>query len=105
MEFVSPATFLYSSLAPSPFIDDTDEFSISSSSFTTTQKILMSLYLIHYFNRSIIYTIRAPSITPIHLHIVLSAIIFNLINGYSNGRWISVFGDYPEEKCKEPLFI
>jgi len=104
MELVSPATFLYSFLAPSPFIDHNNESSITSS-YTTTQKILASLYLIHYFNRSVIYAYRATSIAPIHIMILLSAILFNLINGYSNGRWISVFGNYSEEKCKEPLFI
>ncbi|RIA87657.1 3-oxo-5-alpha-steroid 4-dehydrogenase-domain-containing protein [Glomus cerebriforme] len=104
MELVSPATFLYSFLAPSPFIDHNNE-SLITSPYNTTQKILASLYLIHYFNRTVVYTYRAPSISPIHLLVFFSSIIFNLINGYSNGRWISVFGNYSEEKCKEPLFI
>ncbi|CAB5372788.1 unnamed protein product [Rhizophagus irregularis] len=109
MELVSPATFLYSFLAPSPFIDHNDdeisETSINLSSYTTSQKILVSLFLIHYINRSIIYTYRAPNIAPINLMVFSSAILFNLINGYSIGRWISVFGNYPEEKYKELSFI
>ncbi|CAI2178981.1 849_t:CDS:1 [Funneliformis geosporum] len=102
MELASPLTFLYSFLVPSP-LDDNDEFSIPS--YNTTQKILASLFLIHYFNRVFIYTYRAPNVASIHLIILLSAIIFNVINGYSNGRWISVFGNYTEERYKEPLFI
>ncbi|CAG8608550.1 8937_t:CDS:1 [Funneliformis mosseae] len=102
MELASPVTFLYSFLTPSPF-DDNDESLIPS--YTTTQKILASLYLIHYFNRTLIYTYRAPNVASIHLTTILSAVIFNVINGYSNGRWISVFGNYTEERCQEPLFI
>lgn len=105
MELVSPATFLYSFLAPSPFIDHNDETFITLSSYTTTQKILVSLFLIHYINRSIVYAFRAPSISPINLMVFSSSILFNLINGYSIGRWISVFGNYSEEKYKEPSFI
>jgi 3-oxo-5-alpha-steroid 4-dehydrogenase 1 len=105
MELISPATFLYSFLGPSPFIDHNNESSITLSSFNTTQKILASLFLIHYINRSTIYTYRAISIAPINIMAFLSAILFNLINGYSLGRWISVFGNYTEERYKEPSFI
>src|ERR1044071_1307034 len=104
MELVSPVTFLCSFLAPPPF-DNSNESPILTSSYTTTQKILASLYLIHYTNRVFFYTYRAPSVAPIHITITLGAISFNLINGYSNGRWISVFGNYTEERYREPSFI
>jgi 3-oxo-5-alpha-steroid 4-dehydrogenase 1 len=41
-------------------------------------------WLIHYINRSVIYTIRAPNMNPIAISAVMGAILFNLINGYTN---------------------
>jgi protein-S-isoprenylcysteine O-methyltransferase Ste14 len=41
-------------------------------------------WMIHYINRSIIYTYRAPSVKPTAISAVLGAILFNIVNGYTN---------------------
>ncbi|CAG8526629.1 2172_t:CDS:2, partial [Scutellospora calospora] len=54
----------------------------------------------------------APSISPMHISTVFSGIFFNIINGYTNSRWISVFGrdnylynENHQEIYKSPRFI
>jgi len=72
--------------------------------WTTPKSILVGLWLVHYINRSFIYTYRAPRMAPSHLITVLSAIVFNIVNGYVNGRWIGVWGAYPEDQLTSPRF-
>ncbi|KAF7729419.1 hypothetical protein EC973_004398 [Apophysomyces ossiformis] len=57
-------------------------------SLVSTQWLLAGLWLIHYCNRAIIHPIRAPSMAPIHLTVMLSAVLFNGVNGYTNGVWL-----------------
>ncbi|KAH6582808.1 hypothetical protein BASA50_003874 [Batrachochytrium salamandrivorans] len=59
---------------------------------TNAQIVLIAIWMAHYFNRSIIYAIRAPSIAPIPVYIIVTGYIFNIMNGYINGRWIGHFG-------------
>ncbi|OAJ38018.1 hypothetical protein BDEG_21987 [Batrachochytrium dendrobatidis JEL423] len=42
--------------------------------------------------QSIIFPLRAPSISPISIYVIFSGIAYNLTNGYLNGRWIGHFG-------------
>ncbi|KAI9474593.1 hypothetical protein H4R22_000625 [Coemansia sp. RSA 1290] len=50
---------------------------------------LVSLWLLHYLHRAVIYPLRQPSRKPMHLGIMLSAILFNILNGYLNGHWLA----------------
>ncbi|KAG0170876.1 hypothetical protein DFQ28_002170 [Apophysomyces sp. BC1034] len=58
-------------------------------SLSSTQWLLASLWLIHYFNRAIIYPIRAPSLAPLHIAVLAAGSVFNGLNGYTNGRWLA----------------
>jgi len=51
--------------------------------------LLAAMWTGHYFNRSIIYTIRAPGMSPSSIGTCIAAIIFNTINGFTNGYWLS----------------
>ncbi|KAJ1932087.1 hypothetical protein GGF37_007179, partial [Kickxella alabastrina] len=87
MELVSPAALLLAytyPLAPGQF-----------SQRTHTTDLFVILWITHYINRALIYPLRQPSRKPMHVGIMLSACLFNLINGYLNGRWLSVFSPPP----------
>ncbi|KAL0074778.1 3-oxo-5-alpha-steroid 4-dehydrogenase-domain-containing protein [Phycomyces blakesleeanus] len=81
MEAVSPAVFLTSVWLCSP--------SPSLLNLSMSQMVLTSLWVVHYVNRSIVYSWRAPSIAPIHLLVSVSAACFNILNGYVNGVWVA----------------
>ncbi|PYI06620.1 hypothetical protein BO78DRAFT_368595 [Aspergillus sclerotiicarbonarius CBS 121057] len=52
-------------------------------------KLLAALFITHYINRAIISPFfAAPSMSPIHLGIVLSAAVFNWLNSGSLGGWL-----------------
>jgi 3-oxo-5-alpha-steroid 4-dehydrogenase 1 len=93
MEMWSPLIFLYYFFA-SPTIPN-----------TPTQLTLVMLWMIHYINRVLIYTYRAPGISPLNVSTTISGMIFNLINGYSNARWIALFGNYNADTWKSMHFI
>jgi 3-oxo-5-alpha-steroid 4-dehydrogenase 1 len=48
--------------------------------------------VIHYLYRAILFPIIAPSMSPIHILIWLSAICFQLINAISIGGWLGAYG-------------
>ncbi|KAI9301895.1 3-oxo-5-alpha-steroid 4-dehydrogenase-domain-containing protein [Cunninghamella echinulata] len=81
MEIVSPVVFfgtLYFSSTKNNIIN-----------LSPSQYLCSALWLIHYFNRSIIYSFRAPSISPMHILTWVCSIIFNIVNGYTNGYWVA----------------
>jgi 3-oxo-5-alpha-steroid 4-dehydrogenase 1 len=47
--------------------------------------ILFSIWVIHYINRSIIFPLRLSNTSKIPITVIISAIFFNLINGFING--------------------
>ncbi|CAO3607520.1 unnamed protein product [Cunninghamella blakesleeana] len=85
MEIVSPLAF-FSTF----YIIITQDNNIKS--LSSLQYLCLALWAIHYFNRSIIYTFRVPSISPIHLITWSWAIFFNIINAYTNGYWLAKHG-------------
>ena len=74
-EIVSPITFSYF------FITGTADKSIIS-------WILFTIWVGHYINRSIIFPMRLSNAAKIPLSVILSAIFFNLINGFTNGYYL-----------------
>ncbi|KAL1915879.1 uncharacterized protein VTP21DRAFT_6267 [Calcarisporiella thermophila] len=85
IEITSPVVFLLS-------------LRLRNSSLLTAPKLFLSaLWLGHYFNRAVVYTIRAPSLSPMHYIVILSGIGYNVLNGYTNGRWIGLYSSYGED--------
>ncbi|KAJ1977024.1 hypothetical protein H4R34_003751 [Dimargaris verticillata] len=62
-----------------------------------TTLLLAAMWVVHYINRSWVYPLRNPHRSPMHVGVMLSAVFFNVINGYVNGRWVSHFGEYPAD--------
>jgi len=95
MEVVSPLTFLLAlssgPLSPFPVSTFSSIFSPSIShlsSLPIANKLLSILFVIHYLNRSIIQPLRSPPRSPIHISVPISAVFFNLINGFIMGAWL-----------------
>ena len=58
-------------------------------SLPTWHKVLIALYVLHYLNRAIITPLfLAPSMSPIHLVIILSAMSFNYLNSSCLASWL-----------------
>ena len=57
--------------------------------------ILFSIWVIHYINRSIIFPLKLSNTSKIPITVIISAIFFNLINGFINGYYIGNILDFP----------
>ena len=76
MEIVSPMMLLYF------FLNGPNEK-------TTPMWFLIGLWALHYLNRSLIYPLRTRTTgKQIPAAIVLSAVFFNVVNGWSNGYFL-----------------
>jgi protein-S-isoprenylcysteine O-methyltransferase Ste14 len=67
---------------------------------------LMSLWQVHYVNRTFIFPLRIKAegkTTP--LSIVLTAVAFNTLNAYVNARWVSHLGHYDASWLLDARFI
>ncbi len=112
MELFAPSAFVYS-LLQAPFTSlptsgiskvfsklggtqrtNFDQFSLlpslsTLSTLSSKQRVLASLFLIHYANRALISPLRTPGRSPSHLVVVLCAVVFNIVNGSLMGSYIS----------------
>ncbi|HEY0274180.1 MAG TPA: 3-oxo-5-alpha-steroid 4-dehydrogenase [Chitinophaga sp.] len=68
--------------------------------------IMILLFLVHYLHRSLIYPFmtrtkgkKMPAV------IMLSAMLFNTVNGSLLGIWFARFAAYPANWCASPAFI
>ena len=63
---------------------------LQNSNLYTINTIFISLWILHYFNRTIIYPLRIKTKGKrMPLIIAVSALIFNIINGLINGYYLS----------------
>jgi len=84
MELVSPAMFIYTYLkSPLSYYD------APLPPLTSPQSILAGLFLVHYTNRALVSPLRTPSRSKSHLLVPLSAVLFNIINGFLMGSYLS----------------
>ncbi len=69
--------------------------------------VLYGMWNLHYVNRSLIFPFRRKGgQKPMPLMIALSAVLFNLINGYLQGGWLFGLGpDYDASWLSDPRFI
>ena len=68
---------------------------IFSNNFTASVTLLFALWFIHYFNRTLVFPFRIKTKgKKMPLIIVLFAIIFNFINAYFNGIYLSETLDF-----------
>ncbi|KAJ5907757.1 hypothetical protein N7495_000439 [Penicillium taxi] len=79
MEIIGPINLIYNLSLSSP----------SFSELGVSKQLVASLYCFHYLNRAIISPFfSAPSMSPIHVFIMLSAMAFNWINSSCLSGWL-----------------
>jgi steroid 5-alpha-reductase/3-oxo-5-alpha-steroid 4-dehydrogenase 1 len=66
---------------------------LSDRTGSITAIVFLALWEIHYLNRDLVFPFRlAPGSRPLPIPVVLLAIVFNLLNGYLNGRYLFSLG-------------
>jgi len=63
-------------------------FLIGESVKTPAMWIFFILWITHYFNRSVIYPFRQKNAKDTAIIVVMSAIFFNIVNGFLNGYYL-----------------
>ncbi|KAJ1734202.1 hypothetical protein LPJ61_001194 [Coemansia biformis] len=102
MELVSPAMLLYAFLgnpaydlgvlpAAVPASEPSQDDQLFDGPCWSARNMLVLAWLLHYAYRAVVYPLRQTSRKPMHLGIVLAAVVFNTINGYLNGRWLATY--------------
>ena len=94
MEIVSPLVFA------SFFLSGSNEK-------TTPMWIFFGCWMLHYINRSIIFPLRTRTTgKKMPLMIAVSAIFFNMMNGFTNGHYLGEVGPvYEMSWLQDPRFI
>jgi 3-oxo-5-alpha-steroid 4-dehydrogenase 1 len=68
--------------------------------------LMLVLWEIHYVNRSVVFPFRMRGgAKPMPIAIAGMGVFFNLVNGYLNGRWLTVFGTYSRAWLVDPRFL
>ena len=67
--------------------------------------VLLSLFVFHYFNRTLIFPLRIRCGQPTPLFTFLSALFFCSANGYLICRSITHFSEYSESWLTSPQFV
>jgi len=82
-------------------------FLIGNTGVSITSALFLAMWLAHYIHRAFIYPFSLrDSGSRMPLFIIASAILFNAVNGYLNGRYIFAFsGGYSNQWLTDPHFI
>ena len=93
---------LIAALIVCPFLVFTSENAV-----TGMTKVFILIWVMHYFNRSIVFPMRIKTKKKkMPLLIAVLAFLFNVVNGLVNGIYFgSVRFDYPEAWVSSPQFI
>ena len=66
---------------------------------------LIIIWIVHYINRSIIFPLRLKKSSKMPISVILSAIFFNIINGFTNGYYLGNLAVFPNEYFLNTNFI
>ncbi|MFT3695639.1 MAG: DUF1295 domain-containing protein [Kofleriaceae bacterium] len=73
---------------------------------TAVPWLMLALWEVHYVNRSMVFPFRMRGgHKPMPIAIPAMAVFFNVVNGYLNGRWLTVFGHYDTAWLMDPRFV
>jgi protein-S-isoprenylcysteine O-methyltransferase Ste14 len=74
--------------------------------FEATPLALMALWQVHYVNRTFVFPFRIrPGTKRMPLAIALMAVAFQVLNSYTNARWVSELGSYPTSWLSSWQFV
>nr|XP_002120345.1 3-oxo-5-alpha-steroid 4-dehydrogenase 1-like [Ciona intestinalis] len=80
-------------------------FTMTSSNVSTPALILLSVFLLHYFNRTFIYSQKIRGGKPTPILIFLMAMFFCICNGYMQSVFLLQISNYREEYLFEWNFV
>ena len=82
-------------------------FAFGSKSIGVIPLLFLIMWLTHYLHRAYVYPLRMRAREKqMPVLIMLLAVVFNIINGYLNGRYLFAFApDYPLSWIKDSRFI
>ena len=66
---------------------------------------LIIIWVLHYINRSIIFPLRLKKSSKMPISVILSAIFFNIINGFTNGYYLGNLAAFSDEYFLNINFI
>lgn len=73
---------------------------------TAINYFLAGLWMLHYFNRSLIYPFRQRNHQKsMPVAIMLSAVFFNLLNGFFNGYYLGNISDFSQSTWMNWIFL
>jgi 3-oxo-5-alpha-steroid 4-dehydrogenase 1 len=72
--------------------------------YSLPQLIVLGLWVLHYFHRSVIYTVRVPSMNQTSVSVVAAAVAFNSMNGYFNGASVGRIHPLADNRILDPRF-
>ncbi len=93
MELPAPLVFLV------VFLDGDQRFQL-------VPLLFLVMWQVHYLNRTFVYPFRVRTgdrKTP--LLVIATGSFFNVINAYLNARFVSQFGEYPNDWLTDPRFL
>ncbi|KAI1337614.1 3-oxo-5-alpha-steroid 4-dehydrogenase-domain-containing protein [Xylariaceae sp. FL0016] len=61
-------------------------------------KVLASLFVMHYIYRAVFFPFIQPSMSPIHIVVWAAALCFQLCNGMAIGSWLGAYGPTTQEE-------
>ena len=79
---------------------------LNVSSFLSVSGIMVGFFMMHYFNRAVIYPQRikvAGKNMPVYT--MLTSMVFYTVNGYLIGHYFGQLRDYPIEWLYDPRFL
>ena len=66
---------------------------------------LIIIWIVHYINRSIIFPLRLKKSSKMPISVILSAIFFNIVNGFTNGYYLGNLAVFSNEYFLNINFI
>ncbi len=67
--------------------------------------VLFAMWSIHYYHRAFIYPFTLKGDATLPMIVIVSGFLWCAMNGYLNGLWVGVYGDYPDSWLTDIRFI
>ena len=83
-----------------------NQIGLNVSSFMSVSGVMVAFFIVHYFNRAVIYPQRikvAGKTMPVYT--MLTSMVFYIVNGYLIGHYFGQLREYPIEWFYDPRFL
>jgi protein-S-isoprenylcysteine O-methyltransferase Ste14 len=81
-------------------------YAMGTHALDTVPLVLLGFWQLHYVQRTFVYPFRFRAEgRSMPVLVVVMAIAFNVLNAYTNARWVSELGTYNDDWARDPRFI